>query len=256
MVRDGDVAWVGAATRVAKNIGVAARADVQAIVDKANADTAVAAQPGDRHAERSTSGATRTAARVGDGQHGRRRDAREVPGRCDAAITNSGGLRQDILVHRRRPRASSPARSRGARCSPCCRSATATVIETLTGAQLHQAMLNGVQPGVQPGRSRPGASRRCRAQGRLPLQRPDAGRSRGSRRRRTGRRGRSRRSVRPTPSASSPTTSCSPVATATRCSPRGTDVLQPGDALLDVTIDYIAANSPVAPVVEGRIVRH
>ena len=34
----------------------------------------------------------------------------------------------------------------------------------------------------------------------------------------------------------------------------GTNVLQPGDALLDVTINHIAANSPVAPVVEGRIV--
>ena len=33
----------------------------------------------------------------------------------------------------------------------------------------------------------------------------------------------------------------------------GTDVLQPGDDLLQVAIDYIAANSPVAPTVEGRI---
>jgi 5'-nucleotidase len=33
----------------------------------------------------------------------------------------------------------------------------------------------------------------------------------------------------------------------------GTDVLQPGDDLLQVTIDYVAANSPVAPAVEGRI---
>jgi hypothetical protein len=33
----------------------------------------------------------------------------------------------------------------------------------------------------------------------------------------------------------------------------GTDVLQPGDDLQLLTIDYIAANSPVAPVVEGRI---
>jgi 2',3'-cyclic-nucleotide 2'-phosphodiesterase (5'-nucleotidase family) len=32
----------------------------------------------------------------------------------------------------------------------------------------------------------------------------------------------------------------------------GTNVLQPGDALLDVTIEYITANSPVAPKVEGR----
>ena len=35
---------------------------------------------------------------------------------------------------------------------------------------------------------------------------------------------------------------------------QGTDVLQPGDALLDVAIEYITANSPVAPVVDGRIV--
>ena len=32
----------------------------------------------------------------------------------------------------------------------------------------------------------------------------------------------------------------------------GTDVLQPGDALLDVAIEYITAHSPVAPKVEGR----
>jgi 2',3'-cyclic-nucleotide 2'-phosphodiesterase (5'-nucleotidase family) len=35
---------------------------------------------------------------------------------------------------------------------------------------------------------------------------------------------------------------------------QGTNVLQPGDALLDVAIDYVAANSPVDPVVDGRIV--
>ena len=35
----------------------------------------------------------------------------------------------------------------------------------------------------------------------------------------------------------------------------GTDVLQRGDLLLDAFIDYIEANSPVAPVVEGRVVR-
>ena len=34
----------------------------------------------------------------------------------------------------------------------------------------------------------------------------------------------------------------------------GTNVLQPGDGLLEIAIDYVAANSPVAPVVEGRIV--
>ena len=35
---------------------------------------------------------------------------------------------------------------------------------------------------------------------------------------------------------------------------QGTNVLQPGDGLLEVAIDYVAAHSPVGPVVEGRIV--
>jgi 5'-nucleotidase / UDP-sugar diphosphatase len=35
----------------------------------------------------------------------------------------------------------------------------------------------------------------------------------------------------------------------------GADVLQPGDGLLEITIEYITAHSPVAPVVEGRLVR-
>jgi 2',3'-cyclic-nucleotide 2'-phosphodiesterase (5'-nucleotidase family) len=35
----------------------------------------------------------------------------------------------------------------------------------------------------------------------------------------------------------------------------GTDVAQPGDDLLQVSIDYIAAHSPVTATVEGRIVQ-
>ena len=38
MVSGGDVAWAGGATRIAKNIGVAQRADVKAIVDQGNVD--------------------------------------------------------------------------------------------------------------------------------------------------------------------------------------------------------------------------
>ena len=34
---------------------------------------------------------------------------------------------------------------------------------------------------------------------------------------------------------------------------QGTNVLQPGDDLLQVAIDYVTAHSPVGPVVEGRI---
>ena len=35
----------------------------------------------------------------------------------------------------------------------------------------------------------------------------------------------------------------------------GTNPLYPGDGLLEISIDYVAANSPVGPVVEGRIVQ-
>jgi hypothetical protein len=34
----------------------------------------------------------------------------------------------------------------------------------------------------------------------------------------------------------------------------GTDVLLPHDDQLDVTLEWVAAHSPVGPVVEGRIV--
>ena len=34
---------------------------------------------------------------------------------------------------------------------------------------------------------------------------------------------------------------------------QGTDVLQPGDDLMQLVVEYVSANSPVAPVVNGRI---
>jgi hypothetical protein len=34
----------------------------------------------------------------------------------------------------------------------------------------------------------------------------------------------------------------------------GTNVQTPGDDLLQLAVDYVGANSPVAPVVDGRIV--
>ena len=97
MVVGGDVQWAGGATRIAKNLGVAPRADVKAIVDDANAETAVL-----RNEVIGTQAAdirrdpTRLE-RVADGQLRRRRHAGEVPGAVDAAITNSGGLRADLV---------------------------------------------------------------------------------------------------------------------------------------------------------------
>jgi 2',3'-cyclic-nucleotide 2'-phosphodiesterase (5'-nucleotidase family) len=35
----------------------------------------------------------------------------------------------------------------------------------------------------------------------------------------------------------------------------GTDVQQPGDDLMQIAVDHVRANSPVNPVVEGRITR-
>ena len=123
MVRGGDVAWAGAATRVAKNLGVAPRADVKAIVDEANAETAVlrnqviGTQAGDIRRDPTRLNESAMGNLVADAMRAK------YPG-VDAALTNSGGLRADLL--RAPPSAGEHrARSRGARCSPCCRSATA-----------------------------------------------------------------------------------------------------------------------------------
>ena len=61
-------------------------------------------------------------------------------------------------------------------------------------------------------------------------------------------------SCRLTASASSPTTSCLTGGDGYTIFLQGTNVLQPGDDLMQVAIDYVDANSPVGPVVEGRIV--
>ena len=81
IVTGGDVQWAGAATRVAKILGVAPRPDVQAIVDDANAQTAVLRNQviGTQVAD-----IKRDPTRLdefGDGEHDRRRHAPEVP-RC------------------------------------------------------------------------------------------------------------------------------------------------------------------------------
>ena len=124
MVKGGDVEWAGGATRVAKNLGVPARSDVQAIVDDANAKTAVlrnkviGSQTVDilRRADASV--------RVRDGQPRHRRHAGEVPGRRRGVheLGRSPAGHPHVAPERR---VSSQVRSRGARCSPCCRSATA-----------------------------------------------------------------------------------------------------------------------------------
>ena len=123
VVKGQDVEWAGAATRVAKDLGVASRPDVKAIVDDANAQTAVLRN---QVIGTQVDDITRAPTRLFESEMGNMvADAMRAkyPG-VDAAYTNSGGLRADLRLHASRAPASSRARSPGARCSRCCRSAT------------------------------------------------------------------------------------------------------------------------------------
>ena len=97
MLSRGDVVWAGTTNRTAKNLGVARRADVQAIVDQANAETAVlrnqviGTQSVDLLRAPSRLFESAMGNMVADAMRGK------YPG-VDAALTNSGGLRQDILM--------------------------------------------------------------------------------------------------------------------------------------------------------------
>ena len=164
---------------------------------------------------------------------------------AEAAITNSGGLREDLLFARALG-GEQPGEITWGEAFAVLPFGNSTVIETLTYAQLVAAFENGLKPpcgdssggtGRTPQFSGLKVTYHCN--GLVPvidqILKGDDGRWAPA-----------------TRSGSSPTTSCSPVATATRRFAGGTDVLQTGDLLLDVLIEYIKANSPVAPVVDGR----
>jgi 2',3'-cyclic-nucleotide 2'-phosphodiesterase (5'-nucleotidase family) len=252
MLSRGDVVWAGTANRTAKNLGVSARADVKAIVDQANAETAVlrnqviGTQLGDIRRDPTRLSESAMGNLVADAL----RD--KYPG-VDAALTNSGGLRADILSSP--PSAGEqPGEITWGEVFAVLPFGNRTLIETLTGAQLRQALLNGFSPVCDPNI----------ATGRFPQV---AG-------------------LKITFNCSGATPVISELARAPEgpngpltpigdgdtvrivtndfmftggdgysALAGGTDVLQPGDGLLEVTIEYITANSPVAPVVEGRIVR-
>jgi 2',3'-cyclic-nucleotide 2'-phosphodiesterase (5'-nucleotidase family) len=175
----------------------------------------------------------------------------KYPG-VDAALTNSGGLRADLVC--------TPPSAGEAACEITWGEMFAvlpfgnrTVIETLTGAQLTDAFLNGFSPVCDPaihtGRfpQVSGLKVTFACSGTTPVvtgmwKAPDG--------------------------PSGPLTPIGPSDTVRIVTndfmftggdgytalAGGADVLQPGDALLDIAIDYVAANSPVDPVVEGRIV--
>ena len=255
MVRGGDVTWAGGATRVAKNLGVPARADVKAIVDDANAQTAVLRN---KVIGTQTDDIKRDLERRHESPMGNLvADAMRLryPG-VDGAITNSGGLRADLVVAP--PSAGEqPGEITWGEVFSVLPFGNRTVILTLTGAKLQEAFTNGFtafcNPAINTGRF-PQISG-------LKVQFHCAG---------------------PAPSApvldgmwkapNGPAGALTPIGPADTVRfvtndfmytggdgytafAAGTNVAQPGDDLMQVVIDDITANSPVtAPPVEGRIV--
>jgi 2',3'-cyclic-nucleotide 2'-phosphodiesterase (5'-nucleotidase family) len=258
MVRGDDVAWVSPSTRVAKNLGVAPRADVQAIVADANAQTAgpinqvIGTQSTDilRDPNRLTESAMGNM--VADAMRLKYPDV-------EVALTNSGGLRADL---RGTPPLGTeqPGEITWGEVFAVLPFGNRTAIETITGQQLTDAVLNGLQPACNP--AFPGGT------GRFPQV--------------SGLKITYTCTILPPGAGSTPVLTGlwkapdGPAGTLTPIIPSdtirivtndfmitggdgytaligGTNQEQP-DTLLEVTIDYITANSPVAPVIDGRIV--
>jgi 2',3'-cyclic-nucleotide 2'-phosphodiesterase (5'-nucleotidase family) len=252
MVKHGDVVWTGTSTRVATNLGVAKRPDVQAIVDDANARTAVLRNQviGTQSID-----VLRDPTRLNESAMGNLvADAMRAkyPG-VDAALTNSGGLRADLRIAP--PSAGEqPGEITWGEMFSVLPFGNRTVILTLTGEQLTAALANGVSPAcnvaIATGRfpQIAGLKLTYHCAGTTPVI----------------------DSVERAPNG--------PAGTLTPIGPTdtvrivtndfmftggdgytalagGTSVLQPGDDLLQVAIDYVTAKSPIAPVVEGRTVR-
>jgi 2',3'-cyclic-nucleotide 2'-phosphodiesterase (5'-nucleotidase family) len=251
VVKGGDVEWAGAATRIAKNLGVAKRSDVQVIVDDANAQTAVLRNQviGTQQFD-----ILRAPTRLFESAMGNMvTDAmrEKYPG-VEAAYTNSGGLRQDLLVVP--PTAGEqPGEITWGEMFAVLPFGNRTVILTLTGAQLEQAFINGFSPFCNPAISTgrfpqvSGLRVTFMCNGTTPVV--------------TG--------MWKTPNGIGGTqTPIGPADTVRFVTndfmytggdgytvfTQGTNVLQPGDDLLQVAIEYVTAHSPVGPVVEGRIV--
>jgi 2',3'-cyclic-nucleotide 2'-phosphodiesterase (5'-nucleotidase family) len=250
VVKGRDVEWAGGATRIAQNIGVAKDPAVQAIVDDANAQTAVLRnqvigtqsvdikRAPDRLAESAMGNMVADSMRL------------KYPG-VDAAYTNSGGLRQDLLISP--PGAGEqPGEITWGEMFGVLPFGNRSTILTLTGAQLQEALLNGFSPkcnttinsGRFPQISGLKVTYNCTAG--VPVITEMSKAPNG---------------------VAGPLTPIGPADTVRIVTndfmytggdgytvfAQGTDVLQPGDDLLQVTIEYVTANSPVAPVVDGRI---
>jgi 2',3'-cyclic-nucleotide 2'-phosphodiesterase (5'-nucleotidase family) len=253
MVRNGDVAWAGGATRIAKQLGVAARPDVQAIIDAANAETAVLRN---QVVGTQANDVLRDPTRLHESEMGNMvADAMRLkyPG-VDGAYTNSGGLRADLVC--------SPPSAGEAPCEITWGEMFAvlpfgnrTTILTITGAQLRAAFVNGFSPvcnvAVNTGRFPQVSGLRAtfHCTGTTPVV-DGMWKSPGG--------------------PGGPETAIGDGDTVRlvindfmytggdgyTMFAQGTDVEQPGDDLMQVATDYVTAGSPVDPQVEGRITQN
>jgi 2',3'-cyclic-nucleotide 2'-phosphodiesterase (5'-nucleotidase family) len=253
MVQGGDVTWAGGGKPGAKTRRVAPRADVQAIIDDANAQTAVLRN---QVIGTQANDILRDPTRLHESEMGNLvADAMRAkyPG-VDAAYTNSGGLRAD-LVFTPPSAGEQPGEITWGEMFAVLPFGNRTVLLTLTGAQLTTAFLNGFTPFCDPafagGTGRfpqiSGLKVQFHCEGTTPVvdtiwRAPEG--------------------------VAGPLTELGPADTVRIVTndfmfgggdgytvfAGGTDVAQPGDDLLQVAIDWVTANSPVDPVVEGRIV--
>jgi 2',3'-cyclic-nucleotide 2'-phosphodiesterase (5'-nucleotidase family) len=256
LVANGDVVWVGAAYRLAKDIGVTPRADVKAIVDQANSDigplvnVVIGSQKFDIKRDPTRLNESAMGNMMADSLRWFYNTVN--PRQVDAAITNSGGLRADILC--------------GSGVTPPCPITwgqmysvlpfgNATVVIDLTGDQLKTAFLNGFSPkcdsAISTGRfpqvSGLKVTFHCDAATKKPV--VDG--------------------MWKTPNGAGGTETPILPADVIRIVTndfmyyggdgytviaKGTNVLFPGDLMLDVSIEYVKAFSPMGPTVDGRVI--
>ena len=150
MVSGGDVQWAGGATRIAKNLGVTPDPEVQAIVDAANAETAplrnevIGSQTADIRRDPTRLNESQMGDFVSDIMRAR------YPDDAEAAFTNSGGLRADLLVTPPSSGNEQPGEITFGEVFTVLPFGNSTVVLTLTGAQLEQAFVNGFSPACNP----------------------------------------------------------------------------------------------------------
>jgi 2',3'-cyclic-nucleotide 2'-phosphodiesterase (5'-nucleotidase family) len=242
-VKDGDVAWTGATSRTAKNIGVKGRSDIQAIVDQANAVTAplrnrvIGTQSVDILRDPSRLSESAMGNLVADAMLAKYPEA-------EAVVTNSGGLRQDIRIAP--PSASEqPGQITWGEVFAVLPFNNRAALVTLTADQLRAGLLNGVSPAcdanIATGRfpQVAGLKIRYHCNGTTAVL-DSVTRADGS----------------PLPATIRIVTNDFMLTGGDGYTAfmNGTDVQQP-DSLLEVTIEYITAHSPVAPKVEDRTVK-